>query len=159
MRRATTADLPAIVALLADDQLGATRESPGLPLDACYREAFDDIVSDPAQSLMVATLGDEIVGCLQLTIIPGLSRRGARRGLVESVRIAASRRGQGIGEQMIAWAIDHATQAGCQILQLTTDRSREQAQHFYQRLGFVPSHVGMKLELASAKSVSVGRKD
>lgn len=150
IRNATRADLAAIVAMLADDPLGQTRERSELPLDARYQQAFDEIVADPAQSLVVATVADAVVGCLQLTIIPGLSRLGAKRALIEAVRIAATHRGQGIGEKMIAWARDIATQAGCCLLQLTTDRSREQAHHFYQRLGFVPSHVGMKLELPPA---------
>lgn len=138
--------------MLADDPLGQTRERPGLPLDVRYLQAFDEILADPAQSLMVATVAEDVVGCLQLTIIPGLSRLGAKRALIEAVRIAATHRGQGIGEKLITWARDTAAQAGCYLLQLTTDRSREQAHRFYQRLGFVPSHLGMKLELAPFKN-------
>ncbi len=150
IRKATLADLPFIVAMLADDPLGAKRESPGLPLDPRYLAAFQAISVDPAQSLMVAIIDDDIVGCLQLTIIPGISRLGARRALIEGVRIAANHRGQGIGGRMMAWAKAQATAAGCRVLQLTTDRSRADAHRFYQRLGFVASHTGMKLELGAA---------
>lgn len=151
IRKATLADLPRIVAMLADDPLGAKRESPGLPLDPRYLAAFNAIAADPAQSLMAATIGSDVVGCLQLTIIPGISRMGAKRALVEGVRIAASHRGHGIGEQMMAWAKAEAIRAGCHVLQLTTDRTRVDAHRFYERLGFVASHVGMKLELDPAR--------
>lgn len=151
IRKATLADLPIIVAMLADDPLGAKRESPELPLDPRYLAAFDAIAADSGQSLMVATIGNDLVGCLQLTVIPGISRMGAKRALVEGVRIAASHRGHGIGEQMMAWAKTEATRAGCSVLQLTTDRTRVDAHRFYERLGFVGSHVGMKLELGAAR--------
>ncbi len=103
IRRATAADLPAIVALLADDALGKTREAPG---DPCYAEAFAAIAADPNQLLAVVEEGGEIVGCLQLSFIPGLSLKGMRRSQIESVRIAAARRGGGLGHKMIEWAID-----------------------------------------------------
>jgi GNAT superfamily N-acetyltransferase len=147
MRRATTADLPAIVGLLADDSLGSTRERADLPLDGRYLEAFARIDADPRQMLMVATLAEDIVGCLQLSFIPGLSRLGSQRALIEGVRVAATLRGHGIGEVMIRWAKEEALRHGCRILQLTTDRSRQDAHRFYERLGFVASHVGMKLDL------------
>jgi len=147
MRRATAADLPAIVGLLADDALGAIRERPELPLDGRYLEAFAAIDADPRQLLMVATLAGDIVGCLQLSFIPGLSRLGSQRALIEGVRVAAEMRGRGIGEDMILWAKGEALRRHCHILQLTTDRSREDAHRFYERLGFVASHVGMKLDL------------
>ena len=150
MRRATVADLSAIIGLLADDPLGSKRESPGLPLDARYLAAFSEIAADPGQLLAVATLVGKVVGCLQLTFIPGLSRLGSRRALIEGVRVAAACRGRGIGEDMIEWAKQEALRRDCRILQLTTDRAREDAHRFYARLGFVASHVGMKCELGDA---------
>ena len=147
MRRATTADLPAIVGLLADDPLGAMRDRAELPLDDRYLEAFAAIDSDPRQLLMVATLAGNIAGCMQLSFIPGLSRLGSQRALIEGVRVAATLRGHGIGEDMILWAKEEAMRRHCRILQLTTDRSRRDAHRFYERLGFVASHVGMKLDL------------
>lgn len=145
IRRAVLADLPALVALLADDALGAARERPG---DPRYAAAFAAIDRDPNQLLAVA-LGDagEPIGCLQLSFIPGLSRRGAWRGQIESVRIAASHRGGGLGRQMFDWAIQECRSHGCGLVQLTTDKARPDAMRFYERLGFKASHEGMKLDL------------
>jgi GNAT superfamily N-acetyltransferase len=151
IRRAALADLPAIVALLADDTLGHARERPDLPLDERYLASFAEIAADPHQLLAVATLAGEVVGCQQLTFIPGLSRLGSRRALIEGVRVAAALRGRGIGADMIQWARQEALQRHCSILQLATDRSRHEAHRFYERLGFVASHVGMKLELDSTR--------
>ena len=151
MRRATTADLPAIVGLLADDPLGAIRERAGLPLDGRYLEAFAGIDADPRQLLMVATLAGNIVGCMQLSFIPGLSRLCSQRALIEGVRVAAALRGRGIGEDMILWAKGEALRRHCRILQLTTDRSRQDAHRFYERLGFAASHIGMKLDLDASQ--------
>ena len=120
-RRAFVADLPAIIEMLADDPLGAKRESVTAPLDAAYSRAFDAIDRDPNQLLAVATIGEEIVGTLQLAFLPGLSRKGAWRGQVEAVRIASSRRGEGLGKQFFAWAIDECRSRGCRFVQLTTD--------------------------------------
>jgi ribosomal protein S18 acetylase RimI-like enzyme len=97
--------------------------------------------------LLIATSGDELVGCVQLTLIPGISRLGAKRGQIEGVRVSSSCRGQGIGEKLVRYAIERARAEGCSLLQLTTDRSRPDALRFYERLGFVPSHIGMKLSL------------
>jgi GNAT superfamily N-acetyltransferase len=144
VRRAAEGDLPAIVALLADDVLGRTREAPGLPLDPRYAAAFAAIDADPNQYLAVAEEGGAIVGCLQLTFIPGLSRRGLWRGQIESVRIAAARRGGGVGRRMLAWAVDECRRRGCGVVQLTTDKARADARRFYERLGFAASHEGMK---------------
>ena len=143
-RRAIAADLAAIVALLADDVLGAAREKPG---DPAYAAAFAAIEADPNQLLAVAEDGGRIVGCLQLTFIPGLSHRGAWRGQIESVRIAASERGGGLGRRVFAWAIGECRARGCRLVQLTTDKSRTDARRFYESLGFVASHEGMKLAL------------
>lgn len=144
IRRATGDDVAAIVAMLADDPLGAKRECPG---DAAYAEAFKDIDADPRQLLMVAVAGDEVIGTLQLTFIPGLSRLGATRALIEAVRVRSDQRGGGLGGQLIVWAIETARERGAAMIQLTTDASRKDAHRFYERLGFVASHVGMKLAL------------
>jgi ribosomal protein S18 acetylase RimI-like enzyme len=144
IRRATSADLAAIVGLLADDALGSTREEPGNP---CYAEAFAAIERDPNQFLAVAEDGGEIVGCLQLSFIPGLSRRGLWRGQIESVRVASARRGGGLGRRLFEWAIAECRRRGCGLVQLTTDKARPDALRFYESLGFTASHEGMKLAL------------
>ncbi|HEV2574631.1 MAG TPA: GNAT family N-acetyltransferase [Beijerinckiaceae bacterium] len=147
-RKATRADLLAIVAMLADDSLGAAREDFSDPLPAVYLEAFAALDRDPNQLLAVVEAGGRIVGTLQLSFIPGLSRRGAWRGLIESVRIASDFRGQRLGEQMIRWAVEQCRERGCKLVQLTTDKSRVDAHRFYDRLGFTASHIGYKLDLA-----------
>lgn len=147
VRSATTADLPAIVRLLADDTLRATRERPGEPLAAEYSRAFAAIQSHGGNDLLVATSDGEVVGCLQLTIIPGMSRLGAVRGQIEGVRVASSVRGRGIGEVLVRDAIERCRQAGCALVQLTSDVRRVDARRFYERLGFEASHIGMKLTL------------
>lgn len=147
IRRAHASDVPAIVKLLADDFLGAQREDLGEPLNPRYQAAFDAIEIDPNQLLAVVEIEDEIVGCLQITFIPGLSRLGVWRGLIESVRIARQARGSGIGRTMIQWAIEQCRQRGCGLVQLTTDKSRTDTLRFYQSLGFVDSHEGLKLAL------------
>jgi GNAT superfamily N-acetyltransferase len=144
IRRATARDVPAIVEMLADDPLGARRERPG---DPAYAEAFKEIDSDPRQLLVVAEVGTEVVGTLQLTFIPGLSRLGASRALIEAVRVRADQRGTGLGGRLIQWAIDTARTRGAALVQLTTDASRTDAHRFYERLGFQATHVGMKLPL------------
>lgn len=146
-RRAGAADLEDIVALLADDELGRRREDPDPPLNPRYIDAFAAIDADRNQFLAVVEEGGEIVGCLQLSFIPGLSRLGLWRGQIESVRIASSRRGGGLGKRMFEWAIDECRKRGCEIVQLTTDKSRADARRFYEQLGFVASHEGMKLAL------------
>lgn len=147
IRRAAAADLPAIVDLLADDDLGARREAPGDPVDMRYRAAFRAIDTDPNALLMLCVEAGTIVGCLQLNFIAGLSRRGARRGQIEGVRVAASHRGAGIGQAMMAWAMDRCRERGCSLVQLTTDKSRTSAFEFYRRLGFEATHEGMKRSL------------
>jgi GNAT superfamily N-acetyltransferase len=142
IRRAGAGDVPAIVAMLADDPLGARRERPG---DPAYAEAFAEVDADPRQLLVVAVEGDEVVGTLQLTFIPGLSRLGATRALIEAVRVRSDRRGGGLGERLVRWAVDTARDRGAAMVQLTTDASRADARRFYERLGFQASHVGMKL--------------
>lgn len=148
-RRATASDLPAIVSLLADDVLGQAREKPGSPLNPRYSEVFAAIDRDPNQLLAVAEVAGEVVGCLQISYIPGLSRLGLWRGQIESVRIASSQRGSGLGQAMFEWAIAECRRRSCGLVQLTTDKSRPDALRFYERLGFVASHEGMKLDLDS----------
>lgn len=146
-RRAERADLEAIVDLLADDALGAGREDAARPLDGRYLAAFEAISADPNQFLAVVETEGRIVGTLQLSFLPGLSRLGMTRGQIEAVRIAADRRGTGLGEAMFAWAIAECRKRGCALVQLTTDKSRPDAHRFYERLGFVASHEGYKLAL------------
>lgn len=144
IRQATPEDLPAIVALLADDDLGKTREAPG---DPCYAEAFAAIAADPNQFLAVVDDGGTVVGCLQLSFIPGLSLKGMWRGQIESVRIATARRGQGLGHLMIDWAIAECRRRGCGLVQLTMNKSRKDSHRFYESLGFEATHEGFKLVL------------
>ncbi|MFF6875074.1 MULTISPECIES: GNAT family N-acetyltransferase [unclassified Streptomyces] len=145
IRAAIADDVPAIVAMLADDPLGAQRESPDDL--APYLAALERLSADPNQRLVVAVRQSQVVGTLQLTIIPGLSRRGATRSTIEGVRIHADERGSGLGTQLIEWAINASRDEGCQLVQLTSDRTRTDAHRFYERLGFTASHTGFKLQL------------
>ncbi|MCX4688150.1 GNAT family N-acetyltransferase [Kitasatospora purpeofusca] len=145
IRRATGDDLPAIVAMLADDALGATRESPDDLTP--YRTAFDRIDADPHQHLVVAERAGRTVGTLQLTLVPGLSRKGATRTVIEGVRVHGDERGSGLGTELIQWAIERSRELDAQLVQLTSDITRTDAHRFYERLGFVPSHLGFKLAL------------
>lgn len=147
IRPAGHSDLPGIVALLADDPLGQSREDPSIPLDARYRDAFDAIERDANQILAVVEDGGRIVGCIQLTFLPGLSRLGMWRGQIESVRIAHSLRGGGLGKRLFDWAIAECRARGCGLVQLTTDKTRIEALRFYESLGFQTSHEGLKLSL------------
>jgi GNAT superfamily N-acetyltransferase len=146
-RRGTSDDLEAIVALLADDPLGRERESPAPQLDACYRDAFAAIDRDPNQLLAVAERGGRVVGVLQLSFIPGLTRRGMWRGQIEGVRVAASERGGGVGRAMLEWAIAECRKRGGGLVQLTSDERRPDAHSFYEVLGFRATHRGYKLAL------------
>ncbi|MGW1196417.1 N-acetyltransferase family protein [Streptomyces sp. NPDC002536] len=145
IRRATADDIPAIVALLADDPLGAQRESPGDL--APYRTAFERLTGDPNQHLVVAERDGRTIGTLQLTVIPGLSRRGATRSVVEAVRVHADERGSGLGTRLVEWAIEASRLEGCLLVQLTSDATRVDAHRFYERLGFEASHLGFKYHL------------
>jgi GNAT superfamily N-acetyltransferase len=147
LRDARRDEVPAIVKMLADDTLGASREATSDPLPASYYAAFDALARDPNNRLLIAERNAEIVGTLQITFIVGLSRRGAKRALVEAVRVAAAHRSKGIGEEIIRAAIAIARREGCAMVQLTTDKSRKDAHRFYEKLGFVASHEGMKLML------------
>ena len=144
IRRATVDDLPALVDLLRDDALGRGREGTDL---APYRRAFEQVDADPGELLVAAVSDGEVVGTLQLSVIPGLSRGGALRGQIEAVRVRADHRGHGTGAALLRWAIDEARQRGCALVQLTTDKSRTDALRFYERLGFTASHEGLKLAL------------
>ncbi|MFI5696333.1 GNAT family N-acetyltransferase [Kribbella sp. NPDC051586] len=146
IRRATAADVGPIVTMIADDQLGATRESADDLTP--YLAAFERIDGDPNQLLVIAERNDEVIGTLQLTIIPGLSRRGSTRGLIEAVRVAASARGAGLGTTLIQWAIEESRTRGCTLVQLTSDKTRTDAHRFYATLGFTNSHEGFKLKLS-----------
>lgn len=148
IRRARQEDLAAIVALLANDPLGARRETPGSPPAASYSEAFAAIERDPNQTLIVGCRGDAVVGVLQLTFLPHLTYRGGWRAQIEGVRVAAQERSRGLGRQMIEWAVECARARGCHMVQLTTDKTRLDAKRFYESIGFVASHEGMKLDLA-----------
>jgi GNAT superfamily N-acetyltransferase len=148
LRRARAADVPALIALIAADQLGAARDGIRDSSDlAAYKAAFEAIDADPAHILVVAESAGELVGTMQLSFLPGLARRGALRAQIEAVRVAEAARGAGLGAAMTRWAIEEARRRGCALVQLTTDKSRTDAHRFYQRLGFVASHEGMKLAL------------
>jgi ribosomal protein S18 acetylase RimI-like enzyme len=150
-RPATPGDLPAIVALLANDLLGARRENHVLPLPASYEAALAAIEQDPNNELVVVDTADQTVaGVLQLTLIPHITYQGGWRAQIEGVRVASNLRSSGIGEQLFLWAIERARSKGCHLVQLTSDKSRPDAIRFYERLGFVASHEGMKLHLDGA---------
>src|SRR5215212_8210691 len=146
-RRATRADLARIVAMLADDAIGATRDEFREPLPQSYVDAFAEIDADAGQLLVVAESEGRIVGTMQLTFIPYLTHRGSRRAQIEAVRVDSGQRGGGVGRTMLTWAIEQARRRGCRMVQLTTDKRRTDAHRFYESLGFVASHEGMKLEL------------
>jgi GNAT superfamily N-acetyltransferase len=146
-RQAATDDLAAIVALLADDPIGRGRENPGPQLDTRYRDAFDAIERDPNQLLLVAERDAQVIGVLQLTFIPGLTRRGMWRGQIEGVRVAADERASGIGRAMLVWAVEECRKRGCGLVQLTSDKRRSGAHRFYEALGFEATHEGYKLSL------------
>jgi ribosomal protein S18 acetylase RimI-like enzyme len=146
IRRARRDDVGSIVAMLADDRLGAARERLEDPLPSSYFEAFERVDCDPNIQLVVAQDGDgAVVGCLQLCILPGLSSQGASRALIEDVRVAALCRNRGIGEQLVQWAVGEARAGHCKLVELLTHHTRVDAQRFYERLGFARSHVGMTL--------------
>ncbi|RUM26664.1 GNAT family N-acetyltransferase [Rhizobium vallis] len=147
-RLARQSDLAAIVRLLADDDLGGAREIVTDPVDPSYLSAFAAIEADANQLLAVAVdAAGELAGCLQLSFLPGLSRTGMWRGQIESVRIARELRGSGLGAQFIEWAIAQCVERGCGLVQLTSDKTRADSIRFYEKLGFVASHEGLKRTL------------
>lgn len=149
IRSATIKDLEAIIALLADDELGRQRENFQLPLPSAYLKAFEQINADTNQELMVVeNENSEMIGTLQLSFIPYLTYQGGIRAQIEAVRIRKDERGMGIGKQVFEWAIKRAKEKGAHLLQLTTDKKRPQAIQFYEDLGFTPSHEGMKMHFS-----------
>lgn len=148
IRPARRDDLPAVVRLLADDDLGRERESVNPNQSPAYEAAFEAIQADPAHELVVVEDQGDVIGTLQLTVIPYLTYQGGVRAIIEAVRVAPASRGRGVGERLIAWAVERARRRGCHMVQLTTDKRRPGAHRFYARLGFVASHEGLKLHLA-----------
>jgi len=146
-RLACTEDFSELVRMLADDPLGSRREAWSTPVADDYAAAFAAIEADLNNELVVAVIDEVIVGMLQITFIPYLTYQGRWRALIEGVRISSGVRSQGVGAAMLQWAIERARFRNCVMVQLTTDRAREDALRFYERLGFVPSHHGMKLHL------------
>ncbi|HTG09897.1 MAG TPA: GNAT family N-acetyltransferase [Candidatus Eisenbacteria bacterium] len=146
-RRARVDDVPDIVRLLADDPLGATRERYENPLPESYARAFRAIEQDANNELVVACRGERVVGVLQLTYIPSLTYQGGWRALIEGVRVDSGERSQGLGKTLFEWAIARARERACHMVQLTTDKARPDAKRFYENLGFVASHEGLKLHL------------
>ncbi|QPC92048.1 GNAT family N-acetyltransferase [Mesorhizobium sp. INR15] len=146
-RRAQASDLPAIVALLADDPLGAAREDSSMPLARGYTDAFNAIDADANQLLAVAVDGADVIGTLQISFLAGISRKGGWRGQIEAVRVASGRRSDGIGKKMFEWAVEQCRSRGCGVVQLTTDKGRADAHRFYEGLGFAASHIGYKKTL------------
>lgn len=140
-------DVPAVVAMLADDPLGAKRERFEDPLPECYWRAFEAIDCSDNADIIVAELEGVVVGCLQYSTVDGLARQGMRRAQIEAVRVATNQRGSGIGEALCLYAIERARADHCGLVELTSDKTRDRAHHFYERLGFVGSHLGMKLAL------------
>jgi GNAT superfamily N-acetyltransferase len=149
IRIATKDDVPAIVAMLADDPLGAQRESPDDMTP--YLAAFDRVSADPHQQLLIAFRDGQPAGTLQLTLVGGLSRKGSTRAIIEAVRVHRDLRGLGLGSELILDAISRARREGACIVQLTSDASRVDAHRFYERLGFVKSHAGFKMDLGQPR--------
>jgi len=135
--------------MLADDMLGAQREESASPLSASYYAAFEAIDADSNNELVVGELDGKALAVLQITFIPNISRRGSWRALVEGVRVDSSLRSSGVGRALIAWAIERARERGCSLVQLTSDKRRRDAIRFYESLGFVASHEGMKYDLTT----------
>ena len=146
-RQATQKDLPAIVQMLAEDDLGSQRERFETPLPQAYYTAFEAIENDQNHEMIVAELDGEVIGTLHLMFLPSISYQGGTRAQVESVRVVQRLRGQGIGAEMMNWAMERARQRGCHLMQLTSHQSREDAHRFYEKLGFIKSHIGMKINL------------
>ena len=146
-RVAKRADLPSIVRMLADDDLGSQRERYEDPLPEAYYSAFEQIESDPNHELIVAERNGEVIGTLHLMFLPSISFQGGLRAQVESVRVDKQFQSQGIGSAMMQWSTQRAKQRGAHVVQLTTHKSRLDAHRFYERLGFKGTHLGMKLSL------------
>lgn len=148
IRPAREEDLPEIIHLLADDDLGRGRERTGGPLPDAYLEAFAEIDRDPRNELVVMEKAGRIVATLQLTFVPSLTHQGGERAQIEGVRVAAGHRGTGVGHRLLEWVVSRARRRGCQMVQLTTDKRRSDARRFYESLGFKATHEGMKLPVS-----------
>ncbi|MDQ3005276.1 MAG: GNAT family N-acetyltransferase [Chloroflexota bacterium] len=146
-RAATYADVPSIIRLLADDELGSQREKFENPIPESYYSAYELIDKDPNHELIVADLDGDVIGTLHLIFLPSLSFQGGLRAQLESVRVDTHHQNQGVGSQMMKWAIRRAKDRNAHIVQLTTHKSRADAHRFYERLGFKGTHLGMKLSL------------
>jgi ribosomal protein S18 acetylase RimI-like enzyme len=153
-RRASRDDVPEIVRMLASDPLGAKREALTSPLPQSYYAAFEAIERDPNNELVIAELHGRIAGFLQITFIPYMTYGGGWRALIEGVRVDSEVRSRGIGRALLTWAIDRAKQRGCHLVQLTSDKTRPDAIRFYESLGFVASHEGLKLHLSKTSPES-----
>lgn len=147
IRKAKYSDLPDIIRLLADDEIGSKREKYDEPLPQAYYDAFDQIDKDSNNWLMIAELDNKIIGTLQLTFITYLTYQGGTRAQIEGVRTDKSFRGRGIGKSLVEWAINKSKEKGCHLVQLTTDKRRPEALAFYTKSGFVASHEGLKLKI------------
>jgi len=148
-RRAGRDDVERIVQMLADDPLGAQRERYELPLPRSYLAAFEAIEADPNNEVVVACVDGKVIGVLQITFIPGLTYQGGWRALIEGVRVDAATRSSGLGKALVEHAIERARERGCHLVQLTTDKTRPGAKRFYEALGFVATHEGMKRPLTA----------
>jgi len=146
-RAAQASDLAQIIAMLSDDAIAHEREPNDTAALSAHADAFKAIELDPNHELIVGTMSDEVIAVLQLSYLPGLTYCGGWRAQIEGVRVARTQQAQGIGRQLLAHAVERARRRHCVLVQLTTDRRRDQALAFYARLGFAPSHVGMKLLL------------
>ena len=151
-RKARIADLPSLIELLLEDELGASRESKSAGVHENYIKAFHKIDSDSNQYLMVVENGDEVIGTCHLTIMPSLTFIGSTRMQIEAVRVAGNCRGQKIGNWMMTQAIGYAKEHDVSIVQLTTNKNRSKAKNFYEKLGFQPSHEGMKMYLGHVRN-------
>ena len=144
-------DLKDIVRLLSDDPFtGELEDAQVIVTDSIplvYRRAWDSVEASQDNMLLVAARGGEVIAVLQLTFIPSLTLRGSWRAQIEGVRVASPYQGQGVGTQLVEWAIDLAREKNCRLVQITMDRRRERAGNFYRRLGFIATHEGFKKEL------------
>jgi ribosomal protein S18 acetylase RimI-like enzyme len=154
-RLARRGDLPSIVRMLADDDLGSQRERYENPLPESYYSAFEQINNDPNHQLIVAERNGEVIGTLHLMFLPSISFQGGLRAQIESVRVDKRFQSQGIGGEMMKWSMERARQSGAHVVQLTTHKTREDAHRFYERLGFKGTHLGMKLELRQSTEKSL----
>ncbi|MBP6952306.1 MAG: GNAT family N-acetyltransferase [Alphaproteobacteria bacterium] len=147
LRHATEADLPEIVCLLAEDELGSTREFLSDPLLPSYRRAFHAIMEDKNQVILVVDYHEKVIGICHLTFMPSLSFKGSWRLNIENIHIDKKFQNQGVGTWMLQKAIHKGREKGCNIVQLTTNKIRSRSKIFYEKLGFTASHEGMKLYL------------